>query len=398
MTDYPAWIRNICDTGFFKSRVNLIKAAIIIAFISGIFFSLPLWTNGNRFFPLVRPFEIIPLIEAPYDAILLSLFIGVSIIWIFYGKRTIGIPVFIFLTVILSQDQMRWQPWVYLYFLMLLPYLIVPFTREPEKSILISLKWIIAGVYVWSGIQKLNPAFIDGTIVQVIKVSGIKTDFGGVRNLGYTIPVIELSIGLGLLIVKFRRVALIAAITTHALILVYLIPYVLNQNTVVYPWNVAMIFFVSLLFWDTKEDHRLSVREISRTSLTTIPVVLVWVVPALNFFGLWDHYLSFSLYSNKPSTFYIAIEESEIQKVDKRFKNYFGGIPGLRGGQLIDINKWSYAELNVPFYPETKAFKKVSASFCELGIADDKLIFLELLHSKGQIRYNKFTCSELRSH
>jgi hypothetical protein len=281
---------------------------------------------------------------------------------------------------------------------MLLPYLIVPFTREPEKSILISLKWIIAGVYVWSGIQKLNPAFIDGTFVQVIKVSGIKTDFGGVRNLGYTIPVIELSIGLGLLIVKFRRVALIAAITTHALILVYLIPYVLNQNTVVYPWNVAMIFFVSLLFWDTKEDHRLSVREISRTSLTTIPVVLVWVVPALNFFGLWDHYLSFSLYSNKPSTFYIAIEESEIQKVDKRFKNYFGGIPGLRGGQLIDINKWSYAELNVPFYPETKAFKKVSASFCELGIADDKLIFLELLHSKGQIRYNKFTCSELQSH
>jgi hypothetical protein len=132
--------------------------------------------------------------------------------------------------------------------------------------------------------------------------------------------------------------------------------------------------------------------------LTAIPVILVWVVPALNFFGLWDHYLSFSLYSNKPSTFYIAIEESEIQKVDKRFKNYFGGIPGLRGGQLIDINKWSYAELNVPFYPETKAFKKVSASFCELGIADDKLIFLELLHSKGQIHYNKFTCSELRSH
>jgi hypothetical protein len=281
---------------------------------------------------------------------------------------------------------------------MLVPYLIIPVTHEREKSILISLKWIIAGVYVWSGIQKLNPAFIDGTFAQIIKTTAIKTEFEDIRNLGYMIPVIEFLIGIGLLTAKFRRIALIAAVTTHVFILVYLASNGVDQNTVVYPWNAAMIFFISLLFWNKKENHLLSVGKISRTSFAVIPVLLVWAVPILNFFGLWDHYLSFSLYSNKPSTFYIAVEESEIHKVDKRLDNYFAEIPGLTGGQLIDINKWSYGELNVPFYPETKAFKKLSASFCKFGIAEDKLIFLELLRSKGKIHYNKFTCSELRRH
>ena len=66
----------------------------------------------------------------------------------------------------------------------------------------------------------------------------------------------------------------------------------------------------------------------------------VWIFPILNLFGYWNHYLSFSLYSNKLSRFYIAVEESEIHKIDKRFNNYFAKIPGLQGGEIIEIDKW----------------------------------------------------------
>jgi hypothetical protein len=126
-----------------------------------------------------------------------------------------------------------------------------------------------------------------------------------------------------------------------------------------------------------------------------IPIALVWLFPILNLFGYWDHHLSFSLYSNKPSNFYIAIEESQVRKIDKRLKNYFVEIPGLQGGQIIEINKWTLFELNVPFYPQIRSFKKLSANFCSLDIDEEKLIFLELANVKGKHQYRRFTCKDL---
>ena len=115
----------------------------------------------------------------------------------------------------------------------------------------------------------------------------------------------------------------------------------------------------------------------------------------LNFFGYWDHYLSFSLYSNKPSKFYIAIEKGEIHKIDNRFGNHFANIQGLQGGQLIDVDKWAFSELNVPFYPEMSLFKKLSVKFCDVGIDEDKLVFLELFYTNSTLS-NRFTCSEVQ--
>src|SRR5690606_38751203 len=124
-------------------------------------------------------------------------------------------------------------------------------------------------------------------------------------------------------------------------------------------WNVAMVCFVFLLFWGVKENLFISVREISSNVLIVLVVVLVWICPILNLFGYWDHYLSFSLYSDKPSMFFIAVEQGEIHKIDKKLNNYFAEIPGLQGGQIIDVDKWTYSELNVHFYPEMKSFKKL---------------------------------------
>ncbi len=112
--------------------------------------------------------------------------------------------------------------------------------------------------------------------------------------------------------------------------------------------------------------------------LSLFIVILAWISPALNFVECWDNYLSFSFYSAKVNSYYIAIEENELVKIDKRLNKFFVQIKGLSGGQIIDLNKWSMSELNVPFYPETRVFKKICNSFCELGIGDEKLIFLEV--------------------
>lgn len=378
-------------------RTQLIKASIVIAFITGVLFSPQLWINEGRFFPIIKPIDSIPALAAPFDIILLIVFIGLSVAWIFYNERRIGIVAIISLIAILAQDQMRWQPWVYLYLLMLIPYLTQSGKDDKKRSILICLQWIIAGVYIWSGIQKLNSNFLDGTFAQMFKASGVGLEFQSWRKAGYAVSLFEFSIGLALLIPKFRKIGMYAAIVTHVVILFYLSPIMLNYNSVVYPWNVAMICFVLLLFWGVKDNLFISIIEIRSSALMVSLIVLVWVFPILNFFGCWDHYLSFSLYSNKPSNFYIAVEESEIHKIDKRYASYFARIPGLQGGQIIEIDKWAFSELNTPFYPEMRSFKRLSVNFCNLGISEDKLVFLELFYVNRKAHYNKFTCKELKS-
>ena len=65
--------------------------------------------------------------------------------------------------------------------------------------------------------------------------------------------------------------------------------------------------------------------------------------------------------------------------------------------QIIEIDKWAYSELKMPFYPEMRSFKKLSVNFCNLGISEDKLVFVELFNVDSKPHFNKFTCNELKS-
>ena len=50
--------------------------------------------------------------------------------------------------------------------------------------------------------------------------------------------------------------------------------------------------------------------------ITIVPssIVLVLILPLLNFINKWDSYLSFSLYSDKITLHYIAIEKTQIRQ------------------------------------------------------------------------------------
>jgi len=370
---------------------------ILIAFAAGILLSQQLWINEGRFFPILVPSDAIPNLSPPFDIIPLLLFIASCALWVFYEKRIVGLITIAGLTVVLLQDQMRWQPWVYLYLLMLLPYLFQSENSGSRRSILTALQWIIAGVYVWSAIHKFNPGFLNGTFFRLINVLGLKASFETWKEVGYMLPIIEFSMGLALLTHRFRKIGMYTAITTHIFILLYFSPVALDQNSIVYPWNAAMIIFILMLFsGGVHDEFRITIREIRSNVLFFIPVVLVWVFPILNFLGYWDHYLSFSLYSDKPSRFYIAIEKNEINRIDKRFANYFAEVKGLEGGQLIEIDKWALSELNVPFYPEVRLFRQLTRNFCELGIENDKIVFLELTYTNKEPHYDTFLCSDLK--
>ena len=65
---------------------------------------------------------------------------------------------------------------------------------------------------------------------------------------GWVVAAIEASIGIGLLTRKYRNLAVMVGVSMHCFIL-YTCTVVLDWNSVVWPWNVAMIAFLFTLFW-----------------------------------------------------------------------------------------------------------------------------------------------------
>lgn len=379
-----------------QSKLKLAKALVFLGFLAGFLLSPGLWTN-KRFFPLLGPIDGLPAIAYPFDIILLSAFLVSGAIWVFYNKRSPGLCAMGILAIILVQDQMRWQPWVYQYCLLLLPYLLQSDTQKNGQSILYSQQWILGGIYVWSGIQKLNPEFLSGTFIQITEALGIEQTFSQWKYAGYSIPLFEILTGLSLLSARLRKAGICMAAITHITILVILNPWMMHHNSIVYPWNIMMLLLVFVLYGgaDAKRSAFDFIRKKRVTAYNIIPVLLVWICPLLNFAGYWDHYLSFSLYSDKPPTFYIAVAESELPKIDLRLQHYFVVLPGLQGGQLIDIDKWAFSELNVPFYPQLRLFKKLGYPFCNLNIAANGILFIEASSVDGIQQYKTFTCATL---
>lgn len=351
---------------------------ITLGFIAGIALSWKLWFIEDRGFPLLPFADWVQDIFSLNTTSIPGGILVVSLIFAFiYPKRAALIPALGGMIILILSDQMRLQPWVYMYFFLLLPFALLP-KNSPQQTYLPYLQIILIGMYLWSGIHKLNPNFIEITFSNMLRhFLGMET-ISGLRFLGYTIPCIEILTGLLLVIPRFRKAGVRLAVLTHLTIMVYLSPVGVNDNYVVIPWNVTLALLVILLFWD-KRNSLAFWKEAKGLSLA-LPVfslLLFGLMPALNFAGAWDDYLSFSLYSDKTKRYYIAIAENQVSRIDREVHPYFVNIEGMQGGEMIDVNEWAMEELNVPFYPERSAIRTLSVHFCKTGIPDEQLLFIE---------------------
>ncbi len=375
-----------------KKRIEWIKRTVLCFFLIGILLSFKLWIS-DRNFPMTPLFDSLNSISSSVNYVLFFCSIGLIISLFFIKNRWLYFSLLILFVFLILQDQNRLQPWVYIYLLLLLSYFLF---KEAKHQQLNFMRIILIGVYFWSGMQKLNPQFNEVAFKSILSnLFGI-TDPDLLENLlpfGYLLPVIETSAALLLCFPKTRKWGVYILILMHLFILVYISPLGINSNTTVYPWNVAMMLFLLLVFYS---DHSPIFTAVSFEDLKIrIITALVWILPVLNFFGYWDHYLSFSLFSGKTDKYYIMIHTSEVSKINPEYCQYFTEIKNLPDKKLIDISAWSVKELNVPFYPEMRTFRSVAKSFCSFGIEDGKVYFLEMDQENSDGNYVEFTCSDL---
>lgn len=373
--DFIRSIRAIED----QKALSIIKMLVVSGFLSGMLMSHNLWWGTNRSIPHI-PLINVQLPLWLHDSFTILFVISLSALS-FLKNRAPVLAALLICFLLVAFDQLRLQPWVYLYFFMLLP--LMSRTRDSDTWLLY-YRLIIAGIYWWSGLHKINHQFIDGNYAVWIRFFfqyEFTSTYDLVRLVGYGAGLAEMAIGAGFLFRKTRCGSAIGAMGMHLSIIFFLLVQKEGGDSAVIPWNIVMIF-LNVLIFARLERAPANGASIVR-AFPILAVMMFWMCPILNFIGYWDHFLSFSLYANKVPSFYVAIRQEDIGKIDKRLKNYFVHVPGMTGGQLLDVYWWSKAELNVPFYPERRVFKGLIPYFCALPIEVGGLVFLEINHSPG---------------
>ena len=376
------------------NRLKFLRIIICVGLLGGIFFSFELW------FPFARTFPRVPiLIESPIVVDqLLTIILIVSLISIIFFKRAkvFLITAIASLILLIIFDQTRLQPWVYQYLLLLV---VITLQADDESNQTFGLAQIlIAGLYFWSGVQKLNFTFSHETLPTLL--APLQNFFPTIQIpfvfVGILIALAESFIGCGLLFHKTRNLSVCLAVVMHASILILLIA--IDYNSIVWVWNLALAMIVISAFWQSEISIQDTI--ISRISFAKIVVATSFLLPILSFVGWWDMYLSGALYSGNTEIAVIRINENLLEKLLPKARQVIFQTKST-GEKMLPMFEWSIAELNVPMYPEQRVFKQVAREVCKITTDKNQV---ELIIKErpaildGNSKITRISCAELEIH
>ena len=384
-------------TGDVAVRVRRLEATVIIAMLSGLALSPRLWLSSGRSYPVSPISDWLPPVSFPWDYVWFCALVALLTAALVSRARGGTLAAFVVMAAVLALfDQARWQPWFYQYWLMLAALVVCARSASGRggSPALDICRLIVAAVYFWSGAQKLSLEFgatvVPGLLAEAVDSRLLRQVF---TTVGWAVPMIEMSIGIGLMTRRVRPAAAAAAVLMHLAVLGLLIP--LRQNVVVWPWNVAMAAFGVLIWIDrgfNAADSWTGIGWHERLAL----VALLVLFPALGWLGRWDAYPSFSLYSGRTAVGLLHLDGPSLARFPASVQPLAEADP--LGGFILPLDRWSYAELHVPPYPESRVYRRVARSVCA-DQAQSEAVRLETLEPPGRLSrewsFSDLRCSQL---
>lgn len=340
-----------------------LRIVVAVAYVCGILMSPHLWFGFGRSFPRTPIFSGLAFNQDFLFAIALVVTLVLSAIKS-DPRRYLAASVVLSIVLVLL-DQARLQPWVYQYAIMLS--LLVFAGAADNRAIVIANQLVVAMLYFWSGLQKLSWTFVHEVVPTLSESAGVYLAPRYLTMIALTIGIGETLIGVGLLFRRTRRVAVIAACVMHSTILLVFV--ITRRNTVIWPWNVAMIIITIKLFFRhnaTPFEHlkRFRANRGFAYHLPKVALLICGLLPALSFVGCWDLYLSGALYSGKSPVAVMRINENLHNQLPAGAKQVV--FTTSRGELMLPFYEWSLADLNVPPYPELRVYRQIARQLCTL--------------------------------
>jgi hypothetical protein len=362
--------------------------------------TLSLWTSSTRLFPKSPVFYWLPNLPFSIEATLVVIIIGCSIAMVIRPTNfQLILPLLVLPVIQCVFDQLRIQPWLYLYMLLLLPVWLAKYYEGNERRWLMSiLRFIVMTLYMWSGIHKVNPeywnythGFIMAPIINLCPDSWLYLW----EASGYMAPFIESILGFLLFFKLTRNWACIGIVFMHIVLLACLGPLGSNWNMSIWPWNIGMILIVCVLFY--KSDWKIEWRDLfteNRKYVALFFGFLLCIAPGFNFVGLWDSYLSFSLYSGKTKSLHIYVHESAVNKLDPALQKLLVTNINAPTFRVLMADTWSFAELGVPVYPQRRIYMNTAHQVCDGTFLQRELFFL-ITNKSGKGEIEQLRCNQL---
>jgi len=121
-----------------------------------------------------------------------------------------------------------------------------------------------------------------------------------------------------------------------------------------------MSLFVVILFW---RDETTGPRQILMVNkgFPTLVLLLFGIMPAFSLLDRWDSYLSAALYSGNTTQAVIYVSPGVMARLPASIRPH---VWQSTQPFFLDINRWSYGELDVPVYPEPRIYRKVAERIC----------------------------------
>ena len=343
----------------FSIDVILLKITCLAWIIAKIM-SFKLWT-ADRFFPVISPIDIISVHNNVHLFLYLSSLVAMASIIFFPNKKIIFLVVILeILTCLL--DYMRWQPWEYQYLLTLVFF---AFAKD-RKQFLSLFIFLIGCTYIFSGAHKFDGSFLytfwDATILRkIMHLDNAAIKLPLIHYSGLVLCFIEVFMGMGLLFFRKKKYVCVTAILMHQMIILLYGPTGMNYNLIIVPWNIAMLLFALVLF-NQKEGMVIN-RNFFKSKFNLAVVILIGILPMLSFFGKWDDYLSFNLYSGNTKILAICVTDTKQYPELNRYTSTIKNNKYCDNAYIIKTNEWAMDELNVPVVPEERVFNKVQFYF-----------------------------------
>lgn len=375
--------KNSKDEVYYRNSIIFITA---LFWLIAKLISWKVWTS-YRLFPLIPPFEFLNDLPSWYHLFFFIVSL-ISLVFLII-KPSFKIAGLLFFSELFSliADQNRWQPWEYQYLFIILLFLLNKKRPEYFSS---GVKIIIACIYFYSGISKLNSGFLNSVWSNLLL-----RHFFGITNInsstpifyyaGYAIGLSEIICAVGLLFKKSRKISAFILIAVHCLNLLLLGPFGINYNIIVWPWNVAMIAYLYILFI---LPHSTSYKISYLTKGWNKLVILCWLIlPILNLFGWWDNYLSSVLYSGKLKEMVICVKTGDDALSKSLEPYYINDTKNIcNGDKMILVTKWALKEMKVPVYPERRVYLKIKEVFVQKYHLPQTTFFLYFLKQKEELK------------
>jgi hypothetical protein len=362
--------------------VQWLRLTLASACVLTMLASVPLWMN-SRLFPLLPVAPWIPVLPVPWDRVVFFATLGALVLALRFYRP--GVAVFLVLSLYLAlADQARWQPWFYMYWIMLL------LSLGEDGAALAGCRWALSAVYAWGGVQKCNAGFFQLVAPWFVKPAAAALPAGLATALQWAIataPLVEVFIGLGLWFAPTRRSAIFAAFVVHLTALIFLGPLGHGHNWIIWPWNLVMPALVVVLFPRAASAGAWVALRKAKWSLAV--VALFWLLPVLSFFGKWDSYLSFSLYTGHLTKADVFISAGLRERLPPQLHEFIVPTPTpyneqLQGPYVVLVELWADKTLRVPPYPEARAYRNI-ARFLAGFAANPNEVRLVLIPRVGRI-------------